>query len=63
MAGYRETGGIREAVARSAEGLYEQLPLERRPLLRDVLLRLVAAGPDGEPIRGRVARGSLTADR
>ena len=40
--GYRATGGIRGAVARSAEQLYDSLPAEQRPLLRSVLMRLVA---------------------
>ena len=40
--GYRESGGVREAVARSAEELYERVPAAQRPALRDLLLRLVS---------------------
>lgn len=57
--GYRATGGIRGAVARSAEQVYEELPLDRRAALRDLMLRLVSLEADGEPVRARVPRDSL----
>ena len=41
VAGYRETGGIRGAVAQSAEEIYEQTPAEQR---RDPARPAVAAG-------------------
>ena len=56
------TGGIRGAVAKSAEDVYEAVPVEDRPLLRDLLLRLVAPGLEGEPVRGPVARRLLASD-
>lgn len=56
VAGYRATGGIRGAVANTAEDLYERTPVEFRPLLRDLLLRLVAVTPEGEANRGRIPR-------
>ncbi|HEU4911211.1 MAG TPA: BTAD domain-containing putative transcriptional regulator [Actinomycetes bacterium] len=62
VAGYRQTGGIREAVAQSAEAVYEQVAAEDRPLLRDLLLRLVMPSGDGEPMRSRVPRRLLAAD-
>ncbi|BCY07182.1 hypothetical protein L3i22_022700 [Actinoplanes sp. L3-i22] len=60
VAGYRAIGGIRGAVANTAEDLYEQTPAEYRPVLRDLLLRLVAVTPDGEANRGRVPRRLVT---
>ena len=51
VAGYRKTGGIRDAVAQSAEGLYEQLDDSQRAQLRALFLRLVAPTDDGEPVR------------
>ncbi|HEX6423864.1 MAG TPA: BTAD domain-containing putative transcriptional regulator, partial [Acidimicrobiales bacterium] len=60
--GYRATGGIRGAVAQSAEALYDQVPPDRRPLVRDLLLRLVAPGPDGQPVRSRVPRRTVAPD-
>ena len=62
VAGYRETGGIREAVAQSAEELYDRVDTEDRPLLRDLLLRLVTITGDGQPMRSRVPRRLLAAD-
>jgi DNA-binding SARP family transcriptional activator/WD40 repeat protein len=60
--GYRAAGGIRNAVARSAERLYEQIAAEQRGMLRDLMLRLVTPSEDGEPVRSRVPRRLLTAD-
>jgi DNA-binding SARP family transcriptional activator/WD40 repeat protein len=60
--GYRATGGIRGAVARSADRLYESLPPDQRSTLRSVLLRLVAPSPDGEPVRSRISRDTLGGD-
>ncbi len=62
VAGYQETGGIRGAVAKSAEDVYEAVPAQDRPLLRDLLLRLVTSGSEGEPVRGPVARRLLASD-
>ena len=46
--GYRATGGIRQAVAQSAERVYDELPREQRTMLRDVMLRLVTPSPEGD---------------
>ncbi len=60
--GYQATGGIRGAVARSAERLYETLPSDQRKVLRSVLLRLIALAPEGEPVRSRAPARSLGGD-
>ena len=52
--GYRATGGIQSAVARSAERLYDSLTPPDRDVLRTVLLRLVTPTPAGEPVVARV---------
>jgi WD40 repeat protein/DNA-binding SARP family transcriptional activator len=62
VAGYQATGGIRGAVARSAEELYEQVPPDQRDVLRDLLLRLVEPSVDGEPVAVPVARRTLLHD-
>jgi WD40 repeat protein/DNA-binding SARP family transcriptional activator/energy-coupling factor transporter ATP-binding protein EcfA2 len=62
VAGYRETGGIRGSVAQSAEEVYQQVPLEQRPMLRDLLLRLVSPTAEGEPVRSRVPRRLVASD-
>ena len=60
--GYRATGEIRGAVARSADRLYVSLPAEQRAKLRSLLLRLVSSSADGEPVRSRVSTRTLGGD-
>jgi WD40 repeat protein/DNA-binding SARP family transcriptional activator len=60
--GYQATGGIRGAVAQSAEKVYGQVPAAQQPLLRDLLLRLVSPTPEGEPVRSRVPRRTVATD-
>jgi DNA-binding SARP family transcriptional activator/WD40 repeat protein/energy-coupling factor transporter ATP-binding protein EcfA2 len=62
VAGYHASGGIRGAVAKSAEQVYEQSSPELRPVLRDLLLRLVSPSPEGEPVRARVPRRQVLVD-
>jgi DNA-binding SARP family transcriptional activator/WD40 repeat protein len=57
--GYQATGGIRGAVAQTAERLYENATEEQRPALRNMLLRLVTPSPEGEPIPGRATRSAI----
>jgi WD40 repeat protein/DNA-binding SARP family transcriptional activator len=52
--GYAATGGIRGAVAQSAERLYESLSTPDRVALRSVLHRLVTPTPAGDPTVGHV---------
>ena len=58
--GYQLTGGIRGSVAQSAEAVYAQVPEVQRSLLRDLLLRLVTPTPDGEPVRNRIPRRTVS---
>jgi WD40 repeat protein len=60
--GYQRTGGIRGAVAQSAEAVYDQIPDEQRARLRDLLLRLVTPTPEGEPVRSRIPRRTVATD-
>ena len=62
VAGYQATGGIRGAVAQSAERVYADVPAEQRSSLRDLLLRLVAPTAEGEPVRSRVPRRLVATD-
>jgi len=59
VAAYRETGGIRGAVAQSAETVYAGVDADQRPKLRELLLRLVSPSDTGDPARARVSRHSL----
>ena len=60
--GYTATGGIRRAVAQTAEQVYATIDPEHRQKLRDLVLRLVTAGAEGEPVRSRVPRRLLSGD-
>jgi WD40 repeat protein len=53
--GYRATGGIRGAVAQTAERVYHEATEREQPIVRDLMLRLVTPNPDGEPVRNRIA--------
>jgi WD40 repeat protein/DNA-binding SARP family transcriptional activator len=60
--GYRATGGIRQAVSRSAESLYDAMDATQRAQLRSLLLRLVMPTEDGDPVRARVPRAKVAVD-
>ena len=62
VAGYQASGGVRGAVAQSAEALYGGLDENERAQLRDLVLRLVVPGPRGEPVRGEVPRHQMVVD-
>jgi DNA-binding SARP family transcriptional activator/WD40 repeat protein/energy-coupling factor transporter ATP-binding protein EcfA2 len=62
VSGYRASGGIHGAVAQSAEALYAHVAVDQRHTLRDLVLRLVAPGPQGEPVRSRVPRRMVATD-
>jgi WD40 repeat protein/DNA-binding SARP family transcriptional activator len=62
VAGYRATGGIRQAVAQSAEALYDAMDDAERARLRGLLLRLVMPNDDGDPVRTRLPRAKVAAD-
>jgi DNA-binding SARP family transcriptional activator/WD40 repeat protein len=60
--GYRASGGIHDAVAQSAERLYAQVEPDLREALRDLVLRLLSPGSEGEPVRTRVPRRLIGTD-
>ena len=60
--GYQATGGIRGAVANSADRLYDSLSIGERSVLRSLLLRMVSPSIDGPPMRCRVPRRNMTGD-
>lgn len=62
VAGYRATGGVREAVSQSAESLFRDLTQSQQSMLRDLMLRLVIPDASGDPVRTRAPRRSLPAD-
>ncbi|WIM17764.1 AfsR/SARP family transcriptional regulator [Microbacterium sp. zg-B185] len=60
--GYRASGEIEDAVAKTAEEVFAALPPDGERLLRDILLRLVEASADGAVISRRVERTRIAID-
>ncbi|MFM9584088.1 nSTAND1 domain-containing NTPase [Streptomyces caniscabiei] len=61
LAGYEETGGVRGAIAATAEEVYGGLPAEQGRIARRILLRLIAPGW-GSPRSSEVESGGATPD-
>ena len=59
VAGYQAAGGIRGAVAQTAEAVYGSVDPSLQHLVRELMLRLVSAGSAGEPSRIRAARSRV----
>ena len=62
VTGYQASGGVRGAVSQSAEQLYAGVPEHERNRLKELMLRLVAPGTQGEPVRARMPRRLVVAD-
>lgn len=64
LAGYRDTGGIDEAIARTAEKVYGGMDTDGQARMRDLLLRMVRLGDDTEDSRRQLSLAELApADR
>jgi DNA-binding SARP family transcriptional activator len=59
LAGYLEAGGVRGALARLAEDVYDGFDPRRKSIARRVFLRLAEPGPGHEDLRRRVPRSEL----
>jgi WD40 repeat protein len=59
VAGYRAAGGVRQAIAQSAEALFGALGPDEQRLARSIFLRLTSLGEGTEDTRRRVARAEL----
>ena len=62
LAGYREAGGVRGAITRTAEELFENATESEQRLLRRMFLRLTEPGEGTEDTRRRVPLGELAAE-
>ena len=60
--GYRETGGVASAIARTADGVLASLPPDRRALTRSIFLRLTELGDAAPERRRRVNIDELVPD-
>jgi WD40 repeat protein/tRNA A-37 threonylcarbamoyl transferase component Bud32 len=63
LAAYRESGGVQGAVARLAESTYARIPETGKPLVRAVMLRLVAEGEGDTPVRRRASLAEIDLER
>ncbi len=63
LAAYRESGGVHGAVTRLAEGAYDRIPDESKPLVRALMLRLVGEGEGDAPVRRRASLAELDLER
>src|ERR1051326_8302533 len=61
LAGYRDAGGVRGAIAQTAEELFEGATEAERGLLRRTFLRLTEPGEGTEDTRRRVPLQELAA--
>ena len=59
VGGYREAGGVRGAIAKTAEDVLQRLPEADRPIARAIFLSLTDVAEGAEPGPRRVARGDL----
>ncbi|EOD70570.1 hypothetical protein [Amycolatopsis vancoresmycina] len=59
VAAYEQTGGVRHALARTAEHAYAGFDEPQRAMARQILLRLTALGEGTEDTKRRVARSEL----
>ncbi|MFD9737623.1 hypothetical protein [Umezawaea sp. NPDC059074] len=62
VAGYEAAGGIRDAVARTAEAAYTALRSDRREIARQLFLRLTALGDEGADTKRRVGCDEVDRD-
>ncbi|WP_218023371.1 nSTAND1 domain-containing NTPase [Nocardia altamirensis] len=62
LVGYEETGGIDQAIAHTAEQVYNGLGASEKQLARGLFLRLTAPGEGTEDTRRRVPRAELDVD-
>ena len=61
--GYRETGGVREAIGRTADTVYARFDPAQQRIAKDVLLRLTALGEGTEDTRRLAKRAELLGGR
>lgn len=59
LKGYADAGGVRGAIAQTAETLYQDLTPEQQVIARDIFLRLTELGEGTEDTRRRASFGEL----
>ncbi|MGH8908275.1 MAG: hypothetical protein ACRD0K_17645 [Egibacteraceae bacterium] len=61
--GYRQAGGVREAIGRTADSVYARLDPVQQAIAKEVFLRLTALGEGTEDTRRAVKRAELLGGR
>jgi hypothetical protein len=61
LAGYAEAGGVRGAIAQTAETVFGRLTADQQTIARRIFLRLTELGEGAQDTRRRVARAELEA--
>jgi DNA-binding SARP family transcriptional activator/Tol biopolymer transport system component len=59
IAGYRAAGGVREALARTAESVWNDFDTDQRDAARNLLMRLVTRDGDGPPVATQLSRQAI----
>jgi WD40 repeat protein/DNA-binding CsgD family transcriptional regulator len=59
LAGYIAAGGVRGAIARTAQNVYEGLTPEKQAIAQHIFLRLTELGEDNQATRRRATRAEL----
>ncbi len=62
LKGYEESGGVRGAIAKTAETVYGQLSPESQPIARNIFLRLTELGEGTQDTRRRASLDELITD-
>ncbi len=62
VTGYRESGGLRGAVAQTAERLYRGLGDPQRMVVRELMLRMLVPTLEGDAVRSPVPRRLVASD-
>jgi hypothetical protein len=59
LSGYTEAGGVRGAVAQTAEAVFQRLPEEQQNVARSIFLRMAEVGQDSQDTRRRATYDEL----
>jgi len=59
LRGYAESGGVRGAIAKTAEGVYQRLTPEQQRIARNIFIRLTELGEGTQDTRRRAALSEL----
>jgi tetratricopeptide (TPR) repeat protein len=59
LSGYTEAGGVRGAIAQTAEAVFQRLPVSQQEVARSIFLRMAEVGQDSQDTRRRATYDEL----